>query len=234
LKDFDAPAEDHGFVGAWAATVPLPLRRPSALADNGKVERKFSGAGPDLASLPEAIDPKVERISFGTPTLAPMAFMRFCLRYSHDCAVSRRDSSLGAVDLTKERKAELVRVNREVNYAIRPKENTRGIAAEEWLVAPRSGDCNDYAVTKRHRLLALGWPSQSLLLAEVAIAAGEHHLILIVRTRQQDLVLDNLSQSVLPVSDITYRWVRAQEPKNPRFWAAISVAPGMRIAMNGD
>lgn len=72
--------------------------------------------------------------------------------------------------------------------------------AEEWLLSPRHGDCNDYAVTKRHQLLAHGWPSHSLLLAEVAVAWGEHHLVLVVRTREDDLILDNLNREVRSVS----------------------------------
>lgn len=104
--------------------------------------------------------------------------------------------------------------------------------AEQWLVAPRYGDCNDYAVTKRHELLAHGWPSHSLLLAEVEVAWGEHHLVLVVRTREDDLVLDNLKSDVRPVSQITYRWVRAQQMENPKFWSTINVTRADRVAMN--
>ena len=122
----------------------------------------------------------LDRISFDTHALAPMAFVRFCKRYPKDCKVSRMAFRPKPVELTKARKAELVMVNREVNHAIKPQENVNGVMAEEWLVSPRAGDCNDYAVTKRHKLLARGWPSRSLLLAEVVIPSGEHHLVLVV------------------------------------------------------
>jgi predicted transglutaminase-like cysteine proteinase len=87
-----------------------------------------------------------------------------------------------------------------------------------WLVAPKAGDCNDYAVTKRHELLARGWPSRSLLLAEVVISSGEHHLVLVVRTRDSDLVLDNLNENIRHWSKTGYQWVRVQMPSNPKFW----------------
>ena len=174
----------------------------------------------------------VERVSFDTPTLAPMAFMRFCARYPRDCKASRIMFRPTPVALTKARKAELEKVNRGVNRAIKPQENTDGVMAEEWLVSPREGDCNDYAVTKRHELLARGWPSRSLLLAEVVIASGEHHLILVVRTRENDFVLDNLNWNVRPVSEIGYQWVRAQQTKNPRYWSTISVTNASRVALN--
>jgi predicted transglutaminase-like cysteine proteinase len=180
---------------------------------------------------PPRIEMKVGRISFDTPSLAPMAFVRFCLKYPRDCEVRQATSPAAPEPLTGERMAELVKVNREVNRAIEPEANSGTVADEEWLVSPRSGDCNDYAVTKRHDLLARGWPSQSLLLAEVVLASGEHHLVLIVRTRDDDFVLDNLNWNVRPVSQIRYRWVRAQQADNPKYWSAISVATAARVAM---
>jgi predicted transglutaminase-like cysteine proteinase len=67
---------------------------------------------------------------------------------------------------------ELSKVNRDVNHSIKPQAKLKSVLAEEWLVAPRQGDCSDYAVTKRHELLARGWPSHSLLLAEVVVTSG--------------------------------------------------------------
>lgn len=184
--------------------------------------------------LADGLEPNVDRISFETPVLAPMAFMRFCIRYPQDCKVHRMAFRPAPVTLTKARKAELAKVNREVNRAIRPQENPNGVTAEEWLVAPRDGDCNDFAVTKRHELLARGWPSRSLLLAEAVVASGEHHLVLVVRTREDDFVLDSLSWAVRPVSQIHYKWVRAQQAGNPKLWSAINVTPAARLAMNAQ
>src|SRR4029077_766233 len=122
----------------------------------------------------------VDRINFNTASLAPMAFARFCLKYASDCEVRRMAFRPKPVLLTEERKAVLTKVNRDVNRAIKPLANTNGVMDEEWLVSPREGDCNDYAVTKRHELLARGWASRSLLLAEVVLPSGEHHLVLVV------------------------------------------------------
>jgi predicted transglutaminase-like cysteine proteinase len=174
----------------------------------------------------------VERITFNKPTLAPVAFIRFCSRYPDDCKTNSTDLSRAPVQLTKAKWAELTKINRDVNRAIKPEENLGGVAAEEWLVAPRHGDCNDYAVTKRHELLERGWPSHSLLLTEVVVASGEHHLVVIVRTAEDDFVLDNLRQDVRPVSEIQYELVRAQQTENPRFWSAVNVARVDRVAMN--
>jgi predicted transglutaminase-like cysteine proteinase len=162
--------------------------------------------------------------AFNTPVLAPVAFVRFCARYPEDCKRRSTEVDQAPVPLTKARLAELSKVNREVNLSIQPQENRGGVLAEQWLVAPGRGDCNDYAVTKRHELLARGWPSHSLLLAEVVVPSGEHHLVLVVRTRKNDLVLDSLNWNIRPVSQIEYQWVRAQQEENPKFWSTITMA----------
>jgi predicted transglutaminase-like cysteine proteinase len=175
-------------------------------------------------------DADINRIAYDIPTLAPMGFVRFCMRYPQDCESGK--SSLRPELLTEVRRAELVAVNRDVNHDITPHKKANGSSSDEWLVSPRDGDCKDYAITKRHVLLTRGWPAHSLLLAEVVVSSGEHHLVLVVRTRENDFVLDNLNENILPVSQTPYRWVRAQEPINPRFWATINVAGATRIAMN--
>jgi predicted transglutaminase-like cysteine proteinase len=161
-----------------------------------------------------------------------MAFVRFCMRTPQDCNVHGKWFQPELLLLTKKRREELEKVNHDVNLAIRPRANHNGVVAEEWLLAPREGDCNDYAVTKRHNLLSLGWPSRSLLLAEVVIPSGEHHLVLVVRTQQDDLVLDNLDNSVHTVAQVPYEWVRAQQAKNPNYWSNVKVKRAMRLAMN--
>ena len=193
-------------------------------------------AAPDriasLRSTPYSIDKYVNRISFDTPSLAPMAFVQFCVKYPRDCETRHMPFRPRPITLGSAQMAELSRVNREVNRAIMPQANNDGVTAEKWLVSPRAGDCNDYAVTKRHELLAQGWPSRTLLLAEVVIPSGEHHLVLVVRTRENDLVLDNLNSNVEPVSQVRYRWIRAQQEKNPKFWSTINVGRAARVAMN--
>ena len=98
-----------------------------------------------------------------------------------------------------ERWDDLRAVNKNVNAAIVPEHNSEGLAGEKWLIAPSSGDCNDYAVTKRSELLDRGWPTRALLLSEVVTSWGEHHLVLVVRTSSGDLVLDNMASEIQAV-----------------------------------
>ncbi len=126
--------------------------------------------------------------------------------------------------LTSERWAELERVNAAVNRAIIPQPNTKGLAGEVWLISPRAGECHDYAVTKRHELLALGWPEQDLLLSEVVTTWGEHHLVLVLRTGDGDFVADNLSPNIRIWTQTPYQWIRIQSPGNPLIWSTLANA----------
>jgi predicted transglutaminase-like cysteine proteinase len=163
----------------------------------------------------------IQYIKFEQPTLPPMAFTLFCLKYQNECKPHRMVFRGGRLKLTPERIAQLQEINHEVNSAIRPEPNLEGLAGEKWLLHPASGDCNDYAVTKRHDLIAKGFPARSVLLSEVVTSWGEHHLVVVVRTFSGDLVLDNLSPHILPWSKKPYRWVRIQSPKNPNYWASL-------------
>ena len=222
----------------WPSVIAPRVVPPESAKSTISAHKTDSKASPRVSTapigLPSQFETNVDRISFDAPVLAPMAFVRFCMRYPADCKVNGTQFHEVPLSLTKERKAELAKINRDVNREIAPQENVNGVMAEEWLVAPHKGDCNDYAVTKRHELLARGWPSPALLLAEVVVPSGEHHLVLIVRTREEDVILDNLSWSLRPVAKIPYQWVRAQQAENPKFWSKITVARAARVAMNAQ
>jgi predicted transglutaminase-like cysteine proteinase len=177
-------------------------------------------AGP--ASVPHGLPQGIQLIRFDAPTLAPMAFTQFCLKYPSDCKSGRLLLEGDRIELNDMRRSELETVNRTVNSSIHPERNQDGLAGEKWLLSPARGDCNDYAVTKRHQLITRGWPARTVLLSEVVTGSGEHHLVTVVRTNDGDLVLDNLTEQIMPWSRTPYRWVRIQTPKNPNYWASIS------------
>jgi predicted transglutaminase-like cysteine proteinase len=187
-------------------------------------------------SFPRALISHLDRIGVSGPTLAPMAHTLFCMRYADDCAIHGVDFRRRNIALTPERWNELNTINREVNRDIIPERNMGGIATEEWLISPPAGDCNDYAVTKRHELLARGWPSRTLLLSEVVVPSGEHHLVLVVRLKEVDLVLDNLSANIRPIAIAArmYEWVRVESPYNPKFWTSVNFPTSVRLAAISD
>src|ERR1700735_2314044 len=122
--------------------------------------------------LPRVLESQIKmigsatRISLGTPVLEPIAQPRFVLKYPDECPVPGIDFRRRNIALTEARWNELNTVNREVNRNIIPQMPPGNDVTDDWGIAPRAGVCKDYAITKRHELLARGWPSRSLLLSE--------------------------------------------------------------------
>jgi predicted transglutaminase-like cysteine proteinase len=197
---------------AQLSEASLAPEQQASLAPSGRM---------DLPPARPMLTPIV-RIQFSTPVLAPMAHTFFCLKYPSECMVHKVVFRGGAMSLTAKRWAELERVNAAVNRAIIPHPNRAGLAAEKWLIAPKAGECHDYAVTKRHDLIALGWPERDLLLSEVVTSWGEHHLVLVVRTSEGDLVADSLTGQIRDWSSAPYQWLRIQKPENPTFWSSVA------------
>jgi predicted transglutaminase-like cysteine proteinase len=155
--------------------------------------------------------------------LPPIGHSRFCLRYPDDCKVHGIDFRRRNIKLTLERWNELNIINREVNKGISAEATPGNGATEEWVISPLAGNCKNYAITKRHELLARGWPSRALLLSEVVTPSGQHHLLLVVRVKDGDLVLDNLHDEIRLVTTTydQYLWVRIQSSQNPKFWTRV-------------
>ena len=128
------PASVKTPVATSAPLAVLPIRHPAHVLTS-------AAAPPPLAELhaPQSqLQANVERINFDTPSLAPMAFVRFCMRYPQDCKIRGLAFRPDLVPVTEIGMAELVKVNRDVNRAISPHENTRNVSAEEWLLSPRA------------------------------------------------------------------------------------------------
>lgn len=183
--------------------------------------------------LPRALTLQLSKIDFAAPSLPPIGHTRFCLQYPADCQVRGIDFRRRNIALTPQRWNELNAVNSVVNHRILPEITAGDATTEKWVIAPRAGDCKDYAITKRHQLLTMGWPSRALLLAEVVVPSGEHHLVLVARTAGVDLVLDNLNLDIRTVTMTShlYQWVRIERPENPKFWARVHIPASTRTAL---
>jgi predicted transglutaminase-like cysteine proteinase len=165
-------------------------------------------------------------IAEASPTLAPFQHVRFCLRYPADCKSNPAEHE--RVDLTVENLELLRRINDSVNMAISPKLKSYGEDLQDnWTIGPASGDCNDYAITKRHALLEGGLPAKALRLSTVKTTSGIGHLVLVVATTKGDLVLDNLTESIRPWQDTDYRWLKIQSAADARFWYEIRTPVAM-------
>ncbi len=168
--------------------------------------------------------PKSDTFTFGEDVLPPFGHTVFCQTYPAECESSR---SARLFPNTATRRAELDTINRQANASIAPETEEVGNIDKNWRLAPAKGNCSDYAVTKRHDLLQKGWSSSSLLLAEVTLKIGEHHLILVVRTAAGEFVLDNLDQNVLSLAEARkrYAWNRIESPIDPKRWNRPNIEP---------
>jgi predicted transglutaminase-like cysteine proteinase len=163
-----------------------------------------------------------------SPTLAPFQHVRFCQRYPSDCKsnpaeTDRIELNAGNADLLK-------RVNDDVNATIVSTVKRYGAdLADSWTIAPSMGDCNDYAVTKRHVLLLRGLPAKALRLSAVRTSSGAGHLVLVVVTTKGDLVLDNLTNAIRPWQETDYRWLKIQSASDARLWLTVK-SPGRSLS----
>jgi predicted transglutaminase-like cysteine proteinase len=152
-----------------------------------------------------------------SPTLAPFQHVRFCLRYPSDCKSNPAEND--HIDLDAETSELLKRVNHSVNLSIIPTVKDYGPnLGDGWTIAPDTGDCNDYAVTKRHQLLESGLPSKALRLSVVKTASGIGHLVLVVVTTKGDFVMDNLTEVIRPWQSTDYHWLKIQSSADSKFW----------------
>lgn len=143
-------------------------------------------------------------------TMPPFAYIQFCVRHRGACSnISGRLAMSGAnsVKLTSRLQGQLASINRRVNSRMRAISDK---GADKWAVGGRSGDCEDFAMTKRALLIAAGWPSRALSLTVVKTSWGEGHAVLSVRTSSGTMVLDNLARNIKPLASVPYRIVSMQ------------------------
>jgi predicted transglutaminase-like cysteine proteinase len=114
------------------------------------------------------------------------------------------------------------RINWEVNSnTIYKTDAEKYFTPEFWEAADGEGDCEDYALAKRNRLLALGVPLQDLRLCVVFTETEEgqrrlrlkragvmetegDHAVLVVRDSRSDWILDNRFAQPMALSDTPY------------------------------
>lgn len=150
------------------------------------------------------------------PIAAPSGFQGVCARYVWACA--RSGAAVGAPDL------DLVRaVNRAVNRKTRALSDRRQYGSDEVWALPTSsgGDCEDIVLLKKLELVSQGFPPEALLIATVLDRRRMSHAVLVLRTGDVDLVLDNLRDQILPWRKTGYSFMRMQNPSAPHRWDAV-------------
>jgi len=154
---------------------------------------------------------------------APEGATSLCRTYDWACAGATNAAPAGA-DVVKL----AAQVNRAANAAIRPITDQKQYAvAERWsLPSQRGGDCEDYALFKKHALIKAGISPDRLLIAAVLDRKRQVHAVLILRSDLGDFVLDNMTNRVLGWDKTGYTFLRMQDPRRPSQWVATFVQAG--------
>ena len=158
------------------------------------------------------------------PADPPYAFWRFCEEFPADCARKRVIDP--RFDAKGDRMVELDEVNTRVNHTIEPVTDLELYGISDYWTLPKSGkgDCEDYALLKRHDLIEAGWPASSLLITVVLDEHNDGHAVLTARTTQGDFVLDNKSDDIRLWHKTPYRFVMRQSYLDPKSWVALDPA----------
>lgn len=168
----------------------------------------FTFASPSLAS---------SWLKTGKETSRPYGHVDYCARHTSDCR-----SRSAASALPPARLAVLSKVNVSVNRAIKPVADRKAFGRKEyWTGRTRKGDCEDYALAKRAKLMGRGFKSSQLLLT-MGHNGREAHTVLVVRTRDGDFVLDNLYDEVKPVRSARMSFRKIQAPEHGGRWLKIT------------
>lgn len=155
----------------------------------------------------------------------PYGYVQFCDRRPEECrgGIVQEQRFHASAD----RMAELDRVNRQINREIEPATDLEIYGQTEyWTIPSARGDCEDYALLKRKRLIARGWPASALLLTVVRDEKGEGHAVLTARTTQGDYILDNKVNELKIWHRTGYDYVMRQSYLNPRVWMTLDPSEG--------
>ncbi|MBD0414988.1 transglutaminase-like cysteine peptidase [Oryzicola mucosus] len=155
-------------------------------------------------------------------TTQPVGHYDFCQRERGEC--SQKTPSKAPVQLTRSLWAKIVEVNNTVNMAIEPRTDMELWGQEEVWSFPvnMKGDCEDYVLEKRRRLMKLGVPAGSLLITVVRQPSGDGHAVLTVRSDLGEFILDNLESRVLAWHETDYTYLKRQSETNSGVWIGIN------------
>ena len=150
----------------------------------------------------------LEIASVGPP---PGPYAEFCTRSPEACRLEGPE----VVAWSDETRLMLERINREVNTEIEFLPDIQNSGSEDRWEFPRDcfGDCEDFALEKRRRLVDAGVPSASLTMA---IAFHEvmlfPHAVLLAEADTGTWVLDNMYDEVMCWDAIPYFYTRRERP----------------------
>lgn len=164
----------------------------------------------------------------GGATNPPVGHYEFCKTHATECGPLGPDD--GPTVLTRAGWKAILEVNHEVNQAIMPLTDFEIYGEEErWGIPDAVGDCEDYVLLKRRRLIERGFSPADLLITVVLQPNGDGHAVLTVRTDRGDFILDNMRNKVLRWSETEYTFLKRQSSEHAGRW--VKLQDGRTVAV---
>lgn len=151
------------------------------------------------------------------PSNEPQGHAIYCKMFAEHCK-NHPPTSLTSNDVLI-----LAKVNTEVNRSIHWTSDKEHYGLSEvWTpkaVKWGKGDCEDYALAKRQRLVSLGFPQGAFRLAVInKFSWKEAHVVLLASVGKQTLILDSMTHRLEDARDLGVSWEALQEKGQPRVW----------------
>lgn len=169
----------------------------------------------------------------GSVTSQPIGHYEFCKANISECMVRPRNRR--AVVLDRDMWDRVTGINEAVNRAVRPMNDVDIYGRDEvWTYPGSVGDCEDYVLEKRRRLMQSGISAANLLITVVRKWNGEGHAVLTLRTDKGDFILDNLRDDVRPWTATGYNYLKRQATFHTGKWVTISEPATVYVGSVGD
>lgn len=169
----------------------------------------------------------------GAITSQPIGHYEFCLTHRAECEIKSKSTT--APRVTDFGWSVIRQVNLTVNREITPMTDMDLFGKDEvWSYPAGSGDCEDFVLLKRKKLMEKGFSASDLLITVVRKPDGEGHAVLTVRTAQGDFILDNLDNEVKLWTKTPYRFLKRQASFNTGRWVTIENGAEVLVGSVGN
>lgn len=149
-----------------------------------------------------------------------LAWVDFCRRNPSECRVDTSEPE--RIELSAKNWKTLVTTNVRTNRDIQPVTDMEHWGTvDRWDMAEDGkGDCEEYVLVKRKRLVEAGLPRRSLLVTVVIDDENQGHAVLMVRTDRGDFILDNKRNAILSWQQTGYIYVK-RESQDKVAWISL-------------
>ena len=156
----------------------------------------------------------------GGITSQPIGNYEFCQKYSDECNI--RNKMTPPPRVTEYGWGVIREINTSVNTTIVAMTDQEIYGKDEvWEYPTTAGDCEDFVLLKRKKLIERGFSVADLLITVVRKPDGEGHAVLTLRTTDGDYILDNLTDDVKLWTDTNYTYLKRQASFNTGRWVSI-------------